>query len=74
MVSLWVMSRNRIAELRAERSWSQDDLARRVGTTSQQIGRLEAGTRRLTVDWMDRISKAFGVTPGELTTRASFTA
>lgn len=60
------MSKNRIAELRSRKGWSQEELAQRVGTTNQQIGRLEGGQRRLTVDWMDRIAGALGVTVNEL--------
>lgn len=60
------MPKNRIAELRQALGWSQEDLAKKAGTTNQQIGRLESGTRRLTVDWMERVSRALGVTPAEL--------
>ena len=60
------MPRNRIAELRQARGLSQEDLAKRAGTTNQQVGRLEAGTRRLTVEWMGRIARALGVAPAEL--------
>ena len=37
---------------------SMQDLAAAVGTSQQQIDRLEKGKRRLTVDWMDKISAA----------------
>ena len=33
-------------------------LADKTGTSQQQIDRLEKGRRRLTVDWMQRLSKA----------------
>lgn len=61
-----IMARNRIAELRQARGWSQEDLARHAGTTNQQIGRLESGARRLTVDWMERLARPLGVTPQDL--------
>lgn len=61
-----VLMRNRIAELRQARDWSQEHLAKLVGTTNQQIGRLESGARRLTVDWMERVAQAFGVNPADL--------
>jgi len=34
------------------------ELAERVGTTIQQLSRLEIGQRRLTVDWLTRLAKA----------------
>lgn len=58
--------RNRIAELRAAKNWSQQDLADAAGTTNQQIGRLENGNRKLTVDWLERIASALKVTPKDL--------
>lgn len=60
------MKKNRIAELRQAKGWSQEDLAKRIGSSNQQIGRLEAGARRLTVDWMERIAGALGVPVTEL--------
>lgn len=60
------MIRNRIAELRQARGWSQEELAKQAGTTNQQIGRLEAGTRRLTVGWMERLARPLGVAPQDL--------
>lgn len=35
--------RNRIAELRAERAWTQADLAQRVGVSRQSINAIETG-------------------------------
>lgn len=55
------MNKNRIQELRLAKGWSQAELAQAVGTTGQQIGRLEAGTRKLTVEWMQLIAPALGV-------------
>lgn len=37
-----------------------------VGTSRQQIARLENGDRRLTVGWMQRVAKALGVDPADL--------
>lgn len=59
---------NRIKELREARDWSQEDLAERVGTSQQQIGRLEGERRRLTQDWMERIARALEVRPTDLFT------
>jgi phage repressor protein C with HTH and peptisase S24 domain len=60
------MPKNRIAELRQARGLSQEELAKRAGTTNQQVGRLEVGARRLTVEWMNRLAKSLGVAPAEL--------
>jgi putative transcriptional regulator len=35
--------KNRIAELRAQRAWTQADLARRVGVSRQSINAIETG-------------------------------
>jgi phage repressor protein C with HTH and peptisase S24 domain len=66
MVIAVMPKQNRIASLRQARGWSQEELAKLVGTTNQQIGRLESGARRLTVEWMNRISRALGVVPADL--------
>ena len=72
--SLWPHQRgmrpmvNRIRELRKARGWTQEVLADRVGTTQQQLGRLEKETRRLTRDWMEKIAIALDVRPNELFT------
>jgi len=57
---------NRIRQWRDARRWTLAELARRVGTSAQQMGRLEAGTRRLTQDWMVRIAGALAVMPQDL--------
>lgn len=57
---------NRIAELRKDRRLSLEKLADRVGTTRQQIHKLETGGRRLTQDWMEKIGTALNVSPAEL--------
>lgn len=60
---------NRIRELRKARGLSGYDLAKLVGTTAQQISRLERGGRdgrRLTVEWMTKIARALNVTPSDL--------
>lgn len=57
---------NRIKEFRDAAGMSQQQLAERVGTTNQQISRLESGERRLTVEWMARIAPVFRVAPARL--------
>lgn len=57
---------NRIKELREGRKWSKEELARRAGTSGQQIGKLERSQRTLRPTWMERLGKAFGVRADEL--------
>lgn len=57
---------NRIRELRIARDWSQDQLADIAHCSKAQISDLERGNRGLDIDWMRRLAKALGVTPGEL--------
>jgi len=61
---------NRIREIRETNAWSQEELARRVGTSQTQIDRLEKGERKLTVQWMQRIAQAFDIAPQELLSTA----
>ncbi len=57
---------NRIRELRKQNGLSQQELARRIGTTGQQVGHLEAGRRKLTQDWMERLATGLDCGPAEL--------
>jgi transcriptional regulator with XRE-family HTH domain len=57
---------NRIRVLREARGLSLEELAAEVGTTNQQISLLENGKRRLTVEWLVRLSKALTCHPWEL--------
>lgn len=57
---------NRIKELRLRKSLSQEELANLVGTSNQQIGRLEKSARELTLTWMKRLAPALGVAPQDL--------
>jgi transcriptional regulator with XRE-family HTH domain len=53
----------RIREVRRARGLTLDDVARRCQppTTPQTIGRLETGTRTVSVSWLNRIAEALGV-------------
>lgn len=64
---------NRIKHWREHRRLSLAELARRVGTSAQQMGRLEAGKRRLTQDWMVRVSGALAVMPQDLLPESAVT-
>lgn len=57
---------NRIKEIREREGLTQDELAVRMGTTSQQVGRLENGQRKLTVEWMNKLAIALDCYPSDL--------
>lgn len=61
----------RIREVRRARGMTLDDVARRCEpqTTPQTIGRLETGTRTVSVGWLNRIAKALGVEAQDLVER-----
>ena len=56
---------NRIRAIRKEKGWTLAQLAEACDppTTAQTIGRLETGTRTLSIDWMRRIGAALGIDP-----------
>lgn len=58
----------RIREVRRARGMTLDDVAQRCEppTTAQTIGRLETGTRTVSVGWLNRIAKALGVDAQDL--------
>jgi transcriptional regulator with XRE-family HTH domain len=58
----------RIREVRRARGMTLDDVARRCipPTTPQTIGRLETGTRTVSVGWLNRIANALGVEAQDL--------
>ena len=58
----------RIREVRRARGMTLDEVAKacRPATTPQTIGRLETGTRTVSVGWLNRIARALGVEAGDL--------
>lgn len=60
----------RIREVRRARKMTLQDVADRCDppTTPQTIGRLETGTRTVSVGWLNRIAKALGVDAADLVT------
>jgi len=58
----------RIREVRRARGMTLDDVAKACTppTTPQTIGRLETGTRTVSVGWLNRIAGALGVAGGDL--------
>lgn len=59
-----------IREVRRARNLTLDEVARRCSppTTAQTIGRLETGTRTVSVGWLNRIAAALDVAPADLVT------
>ena len=57
---------NRIKELREAAGLSQPELAKRVGTTKNQLGKLERSQRRLSDHWAERLAPHLGVAAYEL--------
>jgi putative transcriptional regulator len=53
---------NRIIVLRAERRWSQETLAKKVGVTRQTISSIENGRYGLSLELAFKIANAFDVT------------
>ena len=58
----------RIREVRRARGLTLDEVSQRCEppTTPQTIGRLETGTRTVSVGWLNRIAKALGVEAQDL--------
>ncbi len=57
---------NRIREWRRHRGLSLEQLAERVGSTNQTIGRYERGERSVTIDVLLQLAPALGVKPADL--------
>lgn len=57
---------NRIKELRETRGLTARELAKMVHTSPSQISRLEKSKRKLSIDWILRISGAMDVPPNEV--------
>ena len=60
--------KTRIREVRRARKMTLDDVAKACepATTPQTIGRLETGTRTVSVGWLNRIATALGVDASDL--------
>jgi transcriptional regulator with XRE-family HTH domain len=58
----------RIREVRRARGMTLDDVAKacKPATTPQTIGRLETGTRTVSIGWLNRIAEALGVDAADL--------
>lgn len=56
----------KLRNLRKAAGLTQAELAHRIGASQGQIGRLERNRRRLSDDWVRRISEALDISPGQL--------
>lgn len=57
---------NRVRALRADRGWSMAVLAERANTTASTIAKLERSQRTLSLEWIERLAKAFEISSAEL--------
>lgn len=57
-----------IKEIREDRDMTLAELAEKTNTTHQQISNLELGKRKLTWEWVMRLSEALQCHPLDLTT------
>lgn len=53
--------KNRIAELRAEHSWTQAELAQRIGVSRQSINAIETGKFDPSLPVAFRLARLFGL-------------
>ena len=58
--------RNRLRELRAQRRWSQADLAERIGVSRQAVNALETDKHDPSLGLAYRIAAAFGLAVEEI--------
>ena len=65
-----------IRQVRRAKGLTLEEVAQRCvpPTTAQTIGRLETGTRTVSVDWLNRIAAALEVAPADLVTLPERTA
>ncbi|MFS1009883.1 helix-turn-helix transcriptional regulator [Enterococcus casseliflavus] len=55
------MIKNRIKVLRAERNWSQETLAKKIGITRQSVAAIEKGKYSLSLELAFKIARTFQV-------------
>lgn len=57
-----------LREWRLAKGLTQPELAQRTGTIKSEISRLEKGSRRMTIEWMNKFAKTMGITVEDLLT------
>lgn len=55
--------RRRVRELRGERGFTQEELCERAGISVDAISRIEGGSRTPTLDTIESVAEALGVSP-----------
>ena len=60
------MQKNGIRSFRRRLGISQSELARRAKTSPQQIGRLEGGQRKLTIEWATILAQVLNCQASDL--------
>lgn len=63
---MFFMKKNFLYTLRKQRNLTQRQLAELVNATPGQIYFLESGERKLSPEWLERLSKALNCSKGEL--------
>lgn len=66
MFSMEKKFKNALYRIREQRGLTQKDIAEAVGTTANQISRLESGVRKLSPEWIDRLSLVLNCSKAEL--------
>lgn len=57
---------NKLKSLRDERGWTHEKAAEEMGVSRSQFIKLERGERRMTIDYINRAAKAFGLRPADI--------
>lgn len=57
---------SRIREIRKAKGLTLQEVADRIGTTAQTVGRLETGMRTLSINWVNRIAEALDCDAADL--------
>ncbi|MGA3056248.1 MAG: helix-turn-helix transcriptional regulator [Candidatus Korobacteraceae bacterium] len=60
-----LLARN-LRALRKQRDWSQEVMAEECGLHRTYVGAIERGERNVTLDTLNLLARAFGVTAAEL--------
>ena len=66
MFSIEKKFKTALYQIREQKGLTQKDVAEAVGTTANQISRLETGVRKLSPEWLDRLSFVLNCTKAEL--------
>lgn len=61
-----IFKKTPLYDLRQKKGLTQKDVAGAIGTTANQISRLENGERKLAPKWLERLSKVLNCTKAEL--------